>query len=71
MQNFSYNRREPLNVLIVAADFNLVQVGGKRLSALREDFYDQAAGAFTKNPQPIVSAYDIAMSGGEPYAVWN
>jgi len=71
MQNFSYNRREPLNVLIVAADFNLVQVGGKRLSALREDFYDQAAGAFTNNPQPIVCAYDIAMSGGEPYAVWN
>jgi len=31
MSNFSYNRRAPINVLIVAVNFNLVEVGGKRL----------------------------------------
>jgi hypothetical protein len=71
MNNFSYTRRAPISVLTVEANFNLVQVGGKALKNLREDFYDQGAGAFSRNPQPVVSAYDIALSGGEPYSVWN
>jgi len=72
MQKFSDSRRAPLNVLTVAVGFNLVEVGGKRLDTLREDFYDQGAGAFCRTTPPaIVSAYDIALSGGEPYSVWK
>jgi hypothetical protein len=71
MTNFNYDRRTPFNVLTVEANFNLVQVGGKSLDALREDFYNQASGAFTRRPPAIVSAYDIALSGGEPYANWQ
>ena len=73
MSNFSYTRRAPLNVLIVAVDFNLVEVGGKGLDTLREDFFDNAVN-ITNNSRistPIVSPYDIALSGGEPYANWN
>jgi hypothetical protein len=70
MQTFSYTRSEPTIVLTAKANFNLVQVGGGKLSTLREDFYDQAAGAFTPRPPKIVSAYDIALSGGEPYSLW-
>lgn len=71
MQKFSNSRKAPLNVLTVAVGFNLVEVGGKRLDTLREDFFDQGAGAFNPNPPRIVSAYDIALSGGEPYSVWK
>jgi len=70
MQTFSYTRKTPTIVLTTNANFNLVQVGGGNLSALREDFYDQAAGAYTSRPPKIVSAYDIALSGGEPYSLW-
>ena len=70
MQSFSYARKTPRIVLTTDANFNLVQVGGGNLSTLREDFYDQAAGAYTSRPTQIVSAYDIALSGGEPYSVW-
>jgi len=56
-----------LNVYIVLANQPLVSVGGKELDSLREDFYDNAF--YTK--ADIYSAYDIALSGGEPYAVWN
>jgi hypothetical protein len=73
MSNFSYTRRAPLNVLIVAVDFNLVEVGGKGINTLREDFYDNAVN-ITNNSRvstPIVSPYDIALSGGEPYSVWR
>jgi hypothetical protein len=69
MQKFSFTRRPPI-VLSADAKFNLVQVGGCNLLTLREDFYDQAAGAYTPNRPQIVSAYDIALSGGEPYSVW-
>ena len=61
----------PLNVLILEAGFPLVQVDGKRLDTLREDFFDQGAGAYSKNPPAIVSAYDIALCGGEPYSNWS
>jgi hypothetical protein len=73
MSNFSYSRRAPINVLIVAVDFNLVEVGGKGLSTLREDFYDNAVNIMnnTRSFTPIVSPYDIALSGGEPYSVWR
>lgn len=73
MQNFSYNRRAPLNVLIVAVEFNLVEVGGKRLDTLREDFYDNAVNLMNngRRATPVVSPYDIALSGGEPYSVWR
>ena len=69
--SFSYNRRAPINVLTVNAGFNLVEVGGKQLNTLRKDFYDQGAGAFATRPAAIISAYDIALSGGEPYATWK
>ena len=71
MQTFNYSRRTPITVLTIEANLNLVEVGGKRLDTLRADFYDQGAGAFTTKPQPVISAYDIALSGGEPYSVWN
>lgn len=73
MSNFSYTRRAPFNVLIVGVNFNLVEVGGKGLDTLREDFFDNAVN-ITNNSRistPIVSPYDIALSGGEPYANWN
>ena len=73
MSNFSYSRRAPINVLIVAVDFNLVEIGGKGINTLREDFYDNAVN-ITNNSRistPIVSPYDIALSGGEPYSVWR
>jgi hypothetical protein len=73
MQNFSYNRRAPLNVLIVAVEFSLVEVGGKRLDTLREDFYDNAVNLMNngRRATPVVSPYDVALSGGEPYSVWR
>ena len=72
MQTFIHGRKTPINVLTVQASFNLVEVGGKRLDTLREDFFDQGAGAFCRTTPPaIVSAYDIALSGGEPYSVWK
>jgi hypothetical protein len=72
MKAFTYTRRTPTNVLTVEVGFNLVEVGGKRLDTLREDFFDQGAGAFCRTTPPhIVSAYDIALSGGEPYSVWK
>jgi len=70
MQTFSHTRKTPIIVLTTKANFNLVQVGGGNLSTLREDFYDQAVGAYTPRPPQIVSAYDIALSGGEPYSLW-
>ena len=71
MTTFNYDRHTPTIVLTVEANFSLVEVGGKSLDALREDFYDQGAGAFMARPPSIVSAYDIALSGGEPYSVWK
>ena len=66
-------RSEPINVQIVKLDFPLVGFGGKRFDTLREDFYDNAVNV-TGNARkfvPIISPYDIALSGGEPYSVWN
>jgi hypothetical protein len=73
MTNFSYNRRTPINVLTVEANLNLVEVGGKRLDTLREDFYDNAVNIMNSSRKftPIFSPYDIALSGGEPYSVWK
>lgn len=69
---FSYSRRTPLNVLTVQANVSLVEVGGKRIDTLREDFYDNAVNLMNgRNFTPIVSPYDIALSGGEPYANWK
>ena len=70
MQTFSFKRTTPIIVLTTEANFNLVQVGGGNYPTLREDFYDQGAGAYTSHPCQIVSAYDIALSGGEPYSLW-
>jgi hypothetical protein len=73
MATFSYSRRTPTNVLAVEANFSLVESGGKRLDTLREDFYDNAVNIQnnTRKFTPIVSPYDIALSGGEPYSVWK
>jgi len=73
MLNFSYNRRIPYNVLVVEANFPLVEVAGKRLDTLREDFFDNAVYIMNNSGKyaPIVSPYDIALSGGEPYSVWR
>lgn len=73
MLNFSYNRRIPLNVMVVEANFPLVEVAGKRLDTLREDFFDNAVYIMNKSGKyaPVVSPYDIALSGGEPYSVWR
>lgn len=73
MQNFSNSRKTPLNVLTVEVDFPLVQTAGKRLDTLREDFYDNAVNIMNNSRKftPIVSPYDIALSGGEPYGDWK
>lgn len=68
---FQFFRQEPVNVLALQAGFPLVAVAGGALGVLREDFYDQGAGAFMARPAAIVSAYDVALSGGEPYGLWN
>jgi hypothetical protein len=40
---------------------------------LREDFFDNAVNLSDPKGKPIriVSPFDIAMSGGEPYATWK
>lgn len=70
MSNFSYNRRAPMNVLFVRAGLNLVSVGGKALDDLREDIYDNARNS-AKDMTDICGVYAIALTGGEPYAVWR
>ena len=66
-------RSEPINVQIVKLDMPLVESGGKRFDHLREDFYDLAVSLMNRRAgfQPLVSPYDIALSGGEPYSVWR
>jgi hypothetical protein len=66
-------RNEPINVQIVKLDMPLVELGGKRLDTLREDFYDNAVNLVNNARKPIriFSPYDIALSGGEPYSVWR
>ena len=69
--NLKY-RSEPINVQIVKLDMPLVESGGKRFDHLREDFYDNAVAIRNRrDATPIVSPYDIALSGGEPYSVWR
>jgi hypothetical protein len=70
---FSHSRFVPFNVRLVEADFTLVQTGGKSIYELREDFFDNAVNLSDSKGKPIriVSPYDIAMSGGEPYATWK
>jgi hypothetical protein len=43
------------------------------LSELREDFFDNAVNLADSNGKPIriISPYDIALSGGDPYANWK
>ncbi len=71
MQYVKYSQT-PRAVLLTKAGWPLVEVGGKRLDTLREDFYDNAVNLINNSRQfiAIVSPYDIALSGGEPYAVW-
>jgi len=70
MKKFS---QTPRSVLLTKAGWSLIEVGGKDLYTLREDFYDNAVNLMNngRRPTPTVSPYDIAMSGGEPYAIWN
>ena len=66
-------RNEPIVVQLVKLDMPLVEMGGKRLDTLREDFYDNAVNLVNNARKPIriFSPYDIALSGGEPYSVWR
>lgn len=50
-------------------DIHPVEVGGRRLDTLREDFFDNARNVSID--AGIFSPYDVALSGGEPYAVWH
>jgi hypothetical protein len=70
---FSYSRRTPYNVMLVEANFPLVQTAGKSLYELREDFFDLSVNLIDVHHKPIhiVSPYDISCSGGEPYANWK
>ena len=66
-------RNEPIVVQLVKLDMPLVELGGKRLDTLREDFYDNAVN-LTVNARrfiPVFSPYDNALSGGDPYSVWR
>ena len=70
MNNFSYTRRAPINVLFAKAGLNLVSTGGSALKDLREDVYDNARNS-AKDMADICGVYAIALNGGEPYAVWK
>lgn len=70
MSNFSYTRRAPMNVLVAKAGMNLVSLGGYALDDLREDIYDSARNS-AKDMTDICGVYAIALTGGEPYAVWR
>jgi hypothetical protein len=65
---FHPKRTTPFLVWVQLANQPLVQLGGKQ--SLREDFYDNASNSVGKARTSVYSAYDVAMSGGEPYAVW-
>ena len=71
--NFERNRKTPLLVLLAEAKRPYVEVGGKALRDLREDFFDNARNSCFdgRKAAPIESVYDIALCGGEPYAVWS
>lgn len=65
---FSSNRHPPLSVLIVAAQYPLVQVGGAyQLSELYFDAASQAG----RRAGLVTGHYDTILCGGEPYARWN
>lgn len=49
---------------------NIVRAGGYRLDHLREDCFDNAENNLKRLDLHCVSAYDIALSGGEPYSAW-
>ena len=65
---FHPNRHAPLIVWVLRSSQPLVQLGGQK--NLREDFYGNASNSVNKARTSVYSAYDIAMSGGEPYANW-
>lgn len=69
MQDAFYPKRHvPLIVWVLRANQPLVQLGGQK--NLREDFYDNANNSVNKARTSVYSVYDVAMSGGEPYANW-
>ncbi len=72
---FVWKRIEPIEIMILKLKRPLVEVGGKSLRDLREDFYDNSHNISGRHPKnggsQIVSVYDIVLSGGEPYAVWR
>lgn len=69
---FSVARKAPtMNLLLVDAGFPLVRLAGARIDTLREDFYDNARDVSARAKADLVSVYDVALSGGEPYASWN
>ena len=70
MNDFAYGRRAPMNVLFAQAGLSFVSTGGKALQDLREDVYDNARNS-SKDYVDICGVYAIALSGGEPYAVWK
>ena len=65
---FLVNRKAPLLLWLIDAKQPFVQVGGK--SAIREEVFDNAACSIARTRTNVYSVYDIALSGGEPYAVW-
>lgn len=70
MKPFNYSRRPPINVLFAEFGLNLVIIGGKALKDLREDIYDNARNSDVSSVD-ISAVYAIALSGGEPYAIWK
>ena len=69
---FSVARKAPaMNLLLVDAGFPLVRLAGACIDTLREDIYDNARDVSACAKADIVSVYDIALCGGEPYAAWN
>lgn len=65
---FSSNRHPPFVVLLVAAQYPLVQVGGAH--DLSERYFDAASQA-GRRAGLVVGHYDTILCGGEPYARWN
>lgn len=66
---FYAKRKTPLVVLITEAGQPLVRIGG--FKEITEAVYDNAFNSVVRNKTDVVSMYDIALMGGEPYALWS
>lgn len=71
MEQFSSNRKPVYQVLAVQANIPLVSMGGGLLCDLSEQYFDTILDSVNQSRAYIFSTYDLALVGGEPYAIWR